>query len=121
MMMTDGAQTASTIVVDDPAPPVPQGAQPPAKVVIPGGLLPKTPVPSWQDQLAANKLVGPVCPSGACPSSGYITVVQPNACDAVITGQPLAGLYTVVGVGAGVIKTIIGRERRMERRANRRG
>jgi len=143
MLMAPAAVTTSvpvTYVVVAPAPPIPQGemASPQPPVVQPGievkkipdGLLPHVPViPPLDEQLAALGRVGPVCPPGGCPSIVNPNACVPvNACDAVATagreivlGRPLRAVAQAGCAVGRVVKTVIGRERRVARREARRG
>lgn len=142
MLMTNGAVTTSvpaTYAVADPAPPIPQGdvakPQPPVvqqglevKASIPDGLLPlmpKTPAePSLQDQLAALGRAGPVCPQNCLPAVAPKTCEPVNACDAVATADREEGsrqpLRAVAQAGRGLLKVIVGHDRRAARREARR-
>ena len=136
MMMTDGAATTSvsaTYAVAAPAPPVPQGDPAPGvemKTPYPDGLLmPKTPMVPLEEQLALLDRAG--CVGRTCPlnsSKSTTSVLNVNACDAVATadreivlGRPLRAVAQVGGAVVGVVRAVVGRERRLERREARRG
>lgn len=140
MLMTSGAVTTSVpatyVVAANPAPPVAQGdaAQPQPPVVqqgveikapIPDGLLvPKNPQPTpLTDELALMNRVGRTCPLNS--SNCISTTPEANACDAVaITTEGDATrrpLRAVAQAGRGLLKVVVGHERRVARREARRG